>query len=131
MRQQRTANNLIFRIPTPVFGSGLMANIDDSTLLNNQAAQAGNAFGVAGAFNHNGNDGTITRFGWKAQNKSLMIFSGEAYNVEMGISNELFQQDRPLPGEDGRWNRCRGLAGQLPEPCRSRLPGGHHPLRRH
>lgn len=95
------ANNLIFRIPTPVFGSGLMANIDDSTLLINQANQAGNAFGVAGAFNHNGNDGTISRFGWKAQNKSLMIFSGEAYNVEMGVSNELFTQDRPLPGEDG------------------------------
>ena len=95
------ANNLIFRIPTPVFGSGLMANIDDSTLLNNQAAQAGNAFGVAGAFNRNGNDGTISRFGWKAQNKSLMLFAGEAYNVEMGITNELFQQDRPLPGEGG------------------------------
>ncbi|HET9284069.1 MAG TPA: di-heme oxidoredictase family protein [Candidatus Angelobacter sp.] len=108
------ANNLIFRIPTPVFGSGLMANIDDSTLLNNQAAQAGNAFGVAGAFNHNGNDGTISRFGWKAQNKSLMIFSGEAYNVEMGISNELFQQDRPLPGEDG--NGGTGQTG-LPASC--------------
>ncbi len=99
--QAQAANNIIFRIPTPVFGSGLMANIDDSTLLNNQAAQAGNAFGVAGDFNHNGNDGTISRFGWKAQNKSLMIFSGEAYNVEMGVSNELFTQDRPLPGEGG------------------------------
>ena len=32
----------------------------------------------------------IRRFGWKAQNKSLLIFSGEAYNVEMGITNELF-----------------------------------------
>jgi hypothetical protein len=31
--------------------------------------------------NKNGNDGTIARFGWKAQNKSLLIFSGEAYNV--------------------------------------------------
>src|SRR5689334_14075566 len=108
------ANNLIFRIPTPTFGSGLMANIDDSTLLKNQAAQAGNAFGVAGTFNHNGNDGTISRFGWKAQNKSLMIFSGEAYNVEMGISNELFQQDRPLPGEDG--NGGTGQTG-LPASC--------------
>ncbi len=94
------AGNLIFRIPTPVFGAGLMANIDDSTLLNNQAAQAGNGVGIAGAFNRNGNDGTISRFGWKAQNKSLMLFAGEAYNVEMGISNELFMQDRPLPGED-------------------------------
>ena len=44
--------------------------------------------------NRNGNDGTIARFGWKAQNKSLLIFSGEAYNVEMGISNELFQTER-------------------------------------
>jgi CxxC motif-containing protein (DUF1111 family) len=44
--------------------------------------------------NRNGNDGTVARFGWKAQNKSLLIFSGEAYNVEMGISNELFQSER-------------------------------------
>jgi CxxC motif-containing protein (DUF1111 family) len=112
--QASAANNLIFRIPTPVFGSGLIANIDDSTLLRNQANQAGNAFGVAGAFNRNGNDGTITRFGWKAQNKSLMIFAGEAYNVEMGVSNELFQQDRPLPGEGGGGGS--GLTG-LPTGC--------------
>ncbi|HEY6352438.1 MAG TPA: di-heme oxidoredictase family protein [Candidatus Angelobacter sp.] len=95
------ANNLIFRIPTPVFGAGLIENLDESTLLQNAANNANNNFGVAGTFNHNGNDGTITRFGWKAQNKSLHIFAGEAYNVEMGISNLLFTQDRPLPGEDG------------------------------
>jgi CxxC motif-containing protein (DUF1111 family) len=94
------ANNLIFRIPTPVFGGGLVENIDDSTLLGIQAANAGNGVGISGTFNHNGNDGTIARFGWKAQNKSLLLFAGEAYNVEMGISNELFTQDRPLPGED-------------------------------
>lgn len=34
--------------------------------------------------------GTIARFGWKAQNKSLLLFAAEAYNVEMGIFNELF-----------------------------------------
>jgi CxxC motif-containing protein (DUF1111 family) len=95
------ANNLIFRIPTPVFGAGLIENLDDSTLLNNRNKNLNNGFGVGGTFNRNGNDGTITRFGWKAQNKSLHIFSGEAYNVEMGISNLLFPQDRPLPGEDG------------------------------
>jgi CxxC motif-containing protein (DUF1111 family) len=93
-------NDIIFRIPTPVFGAGLVENIDDSTLLAIQTANANNGFGISGTFNHNGNDGTISRFGWKAQNKSLEIFAGEAYNVEMGISNELFPQDRPLPGED-------------------------------
>ncbi len=111
----QAANNIIFRIPTPVFGAGLIENLDDSTLLKNQAANLNNNFGIAGTFNHNGNDGTITRFGWKAQNKSLHIFAGEAYNVEMGISNELFTQDRPLPGEDqqgtGLPATCLNLTG--------------------
>jgi CxxC motif-containing protein (DUF1111 family) len=49
---------------------------------------------ITGQTNNNGNDGTIARFGWKAQNKSLLMFSGEAYNVEMGITNELFQTER-------------------------------------
>jgi CxxC motif-containing protein (DUF1111 family) len=108
------ANDIIFRIPTPTFGAGLIENLDDSTLLKNQANNLNNYFGIAGAFNHNGNDGTISRFGWKAQNKSLHIFAGEAYNVEQGITNELFTQDRPLPGEDG--NGGTGLTG-LPANC--------------
>ncbi len=110
------ANNLIFRIPTPLFGTGLVQSIDDSTLLANQAAQAGNGLGISGNFNRNGNDGTIARFGWKAQNKSLDLFSGEAYNVEMGISNETFPQDRPLPGEEvlgsGLPANCLNLAAK-------------------
>jgi CxxC motif-containing protein (DUF1111 family) len=110
------ANNVIFRIPTPVFGAGLVANIDDSTLLANQAAQAGNGLGISGNFNRNGNDGTIARFGWKAQNKSLDLFSGEAYNVEMGITNETFTQERPLPGEEvlgsGLPANCLNLASK-------------------
>jgi CxxC motif-containing protein (DUF1111 family) len=107
--------NVIFRIPTPTFGAGLIENLDDSTLLNNQLNNLNNNVGVSGSFNRNGNDGTITRFGWKAQNKSLHIFSGEAYNVEMGISNELFPQERPLPGEDqlttGLPTTCLNLGG--------------------
>jgi CxxC motif-containing protein (DUF1111 family) len=102
--------NIIFRIPTPTFGTGLMENIDDSTLLTNFNNQQSNSVGVTGTFNHNGNDGTISRFGWKAQNKSLEIFAGEAYNVEMGVSNELFTQERPLPGED--------MINGLPSACR-------------
>ena len=106
----QAANNIIFRIPTPTFGAGLIENLDDSTLLNNQLNNNNNYLGISGSFNRNGNDGTVTRFGWKAQNKSLHIFSGEAYNVEMGISNELFPQDRPLPGEDQ-------LQSGLPSTC--------------
>jgi CxxC motif-containing protein (DUF1111 family) len=49
---------------------------------------------LSGNVNRSGNDGTITRFGWKAQNKSLLMFASEAYNVEMGITNQLFPQER-------------------------------------
>jgi len=110
-----STNNIIYRIPTPLFGAGLIENIDDSTLIANQAAQASNNLGISGTFNHNGNDGTMSRFGWKAQNKSILLFAGEAYNVEMGITNEIFGQDRPLPGEDeqgsGLPSNCLNLSG--------------------
>ncbi len=106
---QLANNNVIFRIPTPVFGAGLIEQIPDSVILANQASTASQrgSLGIqgrpnfdvtgrtiSGVTNNNGNDGTIARFGWKAQNKSLLLFSGEAYNVEQGITNELFQTER-------------------------------------
>ena len=86
------AGNLSFRIPTQMFGLGLIDAIQDREILARHEATAAQraALGIEGHPNHSGNDGTITRFGWKAQNKSLPIFAGEAYNVEMGITNEVF-----------------------------------------
>jgi CxxC motif-containing protein (DUF1111 family) len=90
---------VIFRIPTPTFGLGLVEATPDLTLRANLAAtQSARArLGIGGTFNTSGNDGTITRFGWKAQNKSLLMFAGEAYNVEIGTSNELFPNERSAP----------------------------------
>ena len=89
-------NNLVFRIPTPVFGAGLIEAINDGAIVANLVTYAAvkAQLGISGRTNSNGNDGTITRLGWKAQNKSLLLFSAEAYNVEMGITNELFQTER-------------------------------------
>jgi len=96
--------NIIFRIPTPVFGAGLIEAIPDSAILANMRSNASekSALGISGHanahlsgnVNRSANDGTITRFGWKAQNKSLLMFAGEAYNVEMGVTNQLFPQER-------------------------------------
>jgi len=105
--------NLSFRIPTPTFGLGLVEAIPDTTLVQNLAQNTAGkaALGIAGRLNRNGNDGTITRFGWKGQNKSLLLFSGEAYNVEMGITNLLFDTERdetpncsPLPPVNNSFN---------------------------
>src|SRR5881409_2045534 len=103
--RQLANDNVIFRIPTPMFGAGLIEQIPDATIVANQRANASvkaslgivgrpNVIRITGETNNNGNDGTIARFGWKAQNKSLLLFSGEAYNVEMGITNEMFQTER-------------------------------------
>jgi CxxC motif-containing protein (DUF1111 family) len=96
--------NIVFRIPTPMFGAGLIEAIPDSAILANMEADAKlkKPMGISGHpnahlggnANRSANDGTITRFGWKAQNKSLLLFAGEAYNVEMGVSNQLFPQER-------------------------------------
>ena len=107
------AHDLVFRIPTPLFGLGLIENLDESTLRANRAVNLKNNLGIGGEFNHSGNDDTISRFGWKAQNKSLELFAGEAFNVEMGVSNQTFTQDRPTPEEDkkgsGLPNNCLNL----------------------
>ncbi len=91
--------NLTFRMPTPLFGAGLIENIPEATIYANMAANAQlkQSLGISGHPNISGNDGTVTRFGWKAQNKSVEIFAGEAYNVEMGVTNELFPDERSLP----------------------------------
>ncbi len=114
-------NNVIFRIPTPLFGAGLMEAIPDGAILANRAANAAakQALGISGHENRSANDGSITRFGWKAQTRSLEIFAGEAYNVEMGVTNELFGSERdvtpgcqlnPLPEDHTNFNASTPIA---------------------
>lgn len=106
---QLAANNVIFRIPTPLFGLGLVDDTPDAVLRANLASTATQraALNIAGRFNTSGNTGTITKFGWKAQNPTLEVFAGEAYNVEMGVTNDLFSSKR---------NAVAGcLFNQLPE----------------
>jgi CxxC motif-containing protein (DUF1111 family) len=93
-----------------MLGLGLIESIQDKEILAHQAATAKQraALGIAGRPNRSGNDGTITRFGWKAQNKSITMFAAEAYNVEMGITNELF----PTATEEDP--SCQGA--EKPEP---------------
>jgi CxxC motif-containing protein (DUF1111 family) len=134
--EREVANrNVIFRMPTPVFGAGLIEQIPDAEILANRDAQSARKrdFGIrgranfrvagrayAGQSNRNGNDGTISRFGWKAQNGSLLLFSGEAYNVEMGITSELFQIERdetaacqfaPVPNDTQNFEAADALTG--------------------
>jgi CxxC motif-containing protein (DUF1111 family) len=97
--QEVQNQNVSFRIPTPVFGTGLITNVLETTLEANlnsapPGAPSSASLGISGVLNRATGDGTTSRFGWKAQNKSLLIFSGEAYNVEQGVSNINFPDER-------------------------------------
>lgn len=100
-RRAAALNNLSFRIPTPMFGTGLIEAIDDDTILANMQTDGPKkfSFGIRGRTNGTGrpnfddNDRTVSRFGWKAQIKSLELFVAQAFNVEQGITNELFPQE--------------------------------------
>jgi CxxC motif-containing protein (DUF1111 family) len=93
------ANNVIFRIPPPAFGDGLVEGVSDQSLQSafSDQAQHNASVGISGHFNFSGNTGNITRFGWKAQNASMLMFAGEAYNVEEGVTNDLFPNKRNNP----------------------------------
>jgi CxxC motif-containing protein (DUF1111 family) len=94
--QQLADNNVVFRVPTPLFGLGLVENTSDATLRANLASTeaARSKLGIRGRFNLSANDGSIMRFGWKGQNKSLLMSAAEAANVEEGVTNELFPNER-------------------------------------
>ncbi len=115
-QNQETNNNIIFRIPIPTFGDGFVENTPEPVLESNATAEKALAvtLGITGinfgVFNTSGNDQTITRFGWKAQNKSLLMFAGEASNVELGVTNELFQTERTY----GNFPDCTNV-NTLPE----------------
>lgn len=84
--------NIAFRTPLQLFGLGLIESIQDKAIMANMNAHRDekHALGISGHPNMVPNNGTISRFGWKAQNASISMFAGEAYNVEMGITNDLF-----------------------------------------
>ncbi len=87
-------DNVRSRIPLALFGLGLIEAVPDATLRANLAASTNAALGIGGTFNGLGNDRAIARFGRKAQTKSLLAFAGEAYNVEQGVTNEIFPEER-------------------------------------
>jgi CxxC motif-containing protein (DUF1111 family) len=93
----RGANVVARRIPIPVFGDGLIEAIPDATIRALEDPQDRNFDGISGRAAQitdvATNQQRIGRFGWKAQQASLLAFSGDAYRNEMGITNDLFRDE--------------------------------------
>jgi CxxC motif-containing protein (DUF1111 family) len=85
-------NNLALRQVTPVFGDGLIEVVRNIDIINNLNANPTQkaSLGITGTPNYSGNDGSIMRFGWKAQVRSTLLMSANQFQVEMGVTNENF-----------------------------------------
>ena len=96
-RVPQNANVMTHRIPTPVFGAGLVEAIPDATIQGLEDPNDRDGDGVSGRAAVIDDIATRTRrvgrFGWKAQQATLLAFAGDAYVNEMGITNDLFPSE--------------------------------------
>ena len=88
------------RMATPIFGAGLIEAIaDQDILLNAQRRQADGVQGrVSMVTDVVSGKQRVGRFGWKAQQATLLAFSGDAYVNEMGITNRFFPKENAPNG---------------------------------
>jgi len=96
------ANVVAKRITTPLFGAGLIEAIPDGAILFNAVIRKPD--GISGRPSRVVDVATgrerIGRFGWKAQQATLLAFAGDAYVNEMGITNRLFPTENAPNGNE-------------------------------
>ena len=84
------------RIPSPVFGLGLLEAVPEKTIRNLADPEDQNGDGISGRANEVwdiAKNGTVLgRFGWKANNPNLLQQSASAYVNDMGVTNPLFPE---------------------------------------
>ena len=99
----KVANVIVKRITTPLFGLGLIEAIPDETIRANaiQSKLDGLRGHVSIVMDATSGPETVERvgrFGWKAQQATLLAFAGDAYLNEMGITNRLFPNENAPNG---------------------------------
>ncbi len=119
------ANVVAFRRAIPLFGSGLVEAIPDDAILA-LANLTAKPPGVVGRVHRVTDVVTgqqrVGRFGWKAQHATLKSFAGDAYQNEMGITNELFPRENAPNGDEALLALVDRVADpeDLPDPVTGR-----------
>jgi len=94
------ANIVAKRLTTPLFGAGLIEAIPDAVIiLNAILPKPDNVSGRISVVTDVASGSTrVGRFGWKAQQATLLAFAGDAYLNEIGITSRLFPKENPPNG---------------------------------
>ncbi len=96
----RQANVIAHRQTTPLYGLGLIEAIPDNAILRqaNQPKPDGVRGRAAMITDVVSGQLRVGKFGWKAQQATLLAFAGDAYLNEMGITNPLFPTENAPNG---------------------------------
>ncbi|MEK7862980.1 MAG: di-heme oxidoredictase family protein, partial [Chloroflexota bacterium] len=98
------------RAPIPLFGAGFVEAIPDDALLALEDPFDRDGNGVTGRaamiVDVATGERRIGRFGWKAQQATLLAFGADAYRNEMGITNDLFPQEFAFGVTEAEMQRC-------------------------
>jgi CxxC motif-containing protein (DUF1111 family) len=109
------ANVIGRRAPIPLFGAGLVEAIPDETIVAQEDPDDRDGDGISGRAARIFDVATlrqrIGRFGWKAQQATLLAFSGDAYRNEMGITNDLFPDEVALGVDPEQLKLCSPKKG--------------------
>lgn len=85
------------RVAPPVFGLGLLEAVSEATILSFADENDGNKDGISGRPNYvwdvMNNRLSLGRFGWKANQPSILQQSAAAYNGDVGITSFLFPME--------------------------------------
>jgi CxxC motif-containing protein (DUF1111 family) len=88
------------RVAPPVFGLGLLEAIDEEDILSNADVNDSNGDGISGkpnyVWNVVENKKTLGRFGWKANNPTILQQTAGAYNEDMGITSFVIPLENSL-----------------------------------
>jgi CxxC motif-containing protein (DUF1111 family) len=118
-------NVIARRMPTPLFGAGLVEAIADESIRALEDPTDRNRDGVRGRASIVTDpvmgERRVGRFGWKAQFATLLGFSAGAYRDEMGITNEVFPGELAHGISDDQMKRCD--VAPDPEDRRDRTTG--------
>lgn len=96
------------RVAPPVFGLGLLEAIDEASIRSGADPGDADGDGVSGRVNEVWDVVhqrlALGRFGWKAEQPSLIQQHGAAYHEDMGVTNPLFATESSMgqPQYDGR-----------------------------
>jgi CxxC motif-containing protein (DUF1111 family) len=115
------ANTVAQRVTTPLFGLGLVEAIPDATILAN--ARRVKPDGIRGraavVTDVATGQSRVGRFGWKAQHATLLSFTADAYQNEVGVTNRFFPHENAPNGNTallGQWVPLNAPYEDQPDP---------------